>query len=315
MNRVTDGDDNEQGAFASQLDWALFYISLGLAVFPVAANKRPVGSLTPHGCKDASRDESVIHEWWSKRPHADVALAIDVDMVVADCDEAAGQHGIADLERLAGSSVLELGAACCSTVSGGVHVYFAAHGRRYTNRRIPGTAIDVKAFGGYVVLPGHANGRIWLKPLTDAPLPPAPSWLDPALKGEPLVLVPRAVLASPPPPDPWARRRALKALERACYLIAAALPGFRDSTRHAQCFFLGGLIERGDIDYSTVHDAVLAAMRVHPPRDDLEERIARSIESGMKFPLPVSEAELFMRALRARMAAQRMARRAGEATP
>jgi hypothetical protein len=82
-------------------------------------------------------------------------------------------------------------------------------------------------------------------------------------------------------------------------MISAARPGARDATRHAQCFFIGGLIGRGDLDYPTAYDAVVAAMAVHPPRHDLDERIARSLESGMAHPLPISEAELFMRALRA----------------
>jgi hypothetical protein len=314
VNRVTEGGDDRQGVFASQLDWALFYISLGLAVFPVAASKKPIGSLVPHGVKDASREPCVIRSWWTKRPHADLALALTVDMAVADCDMSCGQHGVADLERLCGAKIADIGAPVASTPSGGLHVWFATRssaglGRRYANRRLPGTAIDIKCAGGYVVAPGSANGRHWVKPPT-TPLPPAPAWMDPALKREPLVVVPRVALVSAAgrpegaPPDLWARRKALTALEHACALIAAAAPGTRDNTRHAQCYFIGGLIERGDLGYGEAYDAVLSAMLVHPPRHDLEHRIARSIESGMEHPLPISEAELWLRGLRARLAAR-----------
>ena len=87
-----------------------------------------------------------------------------------------------------------------------------------------------------------------------ASLLPAPAWLDGALRKAPstrppLVLAPRAALA-PPSSDSWAQKKARAELERACAKIVAAPCGAQDSTRHAQCFYIGGLIARGDLGYA-----------------------------------------------------------------
>jgi hypothetical protein len=299
-------------ALSSQLDYALAYAARGMRVFPVSPRKIP---LIPW--KDgASTDPAVIEGWWRAKPHAEIGWAIGPDVVALDADQSQGQRGVTDLERMLGMSlnmlIASLVTPIASTPSGGVHVFFASSGRVYRNCRIPGTAIDVKGCNsGYVVLPGYANGRQWLCGL-DAPPMPAPDWLAPMLKKPPLVLVPQAVLAGKAPseglaPDPFARRRALAMLSRACGEIAGALPGHRDTTRHRWCFHLGGLIERGELLYPEVYDAVLRAMSVHPPRHDLEARVARSIECGMEHPLPISETEIWLRHLRARLAERRRA--------
>ena len=63
-----------------------------------------------------------------------------------------------------------------------MHLFYEAH-QAYRNRvAIEGTGIDVRAEGGYVILPGHKNGRWWKKKLRTTPLASAPAWLDIALK-------------------------------------------------------------------------------------------------------------------------------------
>ena len=303
-------DDDRQGAFcswrafASQLDWALAYSRFGLFVFPVGANKKPI---VLHWREDATRDPAVIEGWWRKHPHADVAVALDADMVVADADMSHGQWGLADIERLAGRAIDNIAAPCAVTPSGGAHFYFRAAGRCYRNVRISGTAIDVKSVGGYVVAPGFNNGREWRRPLWIAPLPPGAAWLDQALK-EPQKLAPRAALSSPPS-DPYARKKALASLEQACATIVAAPCGEQDDTRNRKCFYVGGLVARGDLDYEAAYDALLEAARAMPAYRsswrNLEERVARSIGAGMDHPLALSETELWLRNLRARMRLKR----------
>jgi hypothetical protein len=124
------------------------------------------------------------------------------------------------------------------------------------------------------------------------------------------VLASRAAFALAAGDDPWARKQALRALGRACERIVAAPCGERDNTRDAQCCFIGGLVERGDLDYPTAYAALLAAARAvahDPPWRNLEARVANSIAAGMKRPLALSETDLFMRNLRARMRARRAA--------
>jgi hypothetical protein len=287
------------------LGWALVYAARNLRVFPVNARKKPIGSLTPHGCKDATCDITIIKEWWGKVPGAEPAIAIDADMVVADADMSRGQRGIPDLERLAGMSIDALDAPWTTTPSGGAHIFFLTKGRRYYNRRLPGTAVDIKSLGGYVVAPGHSNGRVWRRSIWDTPLPPAPTCLDQALRHEPFLLAPHSALAAPPPDDPWVRRQALIALGKACARIAAALPGDRNNTRCRQCFYIGGLVGRGDLGFEEAYDALFAASRAvkHDPpwrEDALGKWVAQSIAAGMDRPLPLSDAEPWLRRFHAR---------------
>jgi hypothetical protein len=83
----------------------------------------------------------------------------------------------------------------------------------------------------------------------------------------------------------------------------------QDATRHTQCFFIGGLIARGDLGYEEAFVALLAASRAMPahrePWRNLEERVARSIEAGMERPLALSETEQWVRDFRARMRLKR----------
>ncbi len=182
-----------------------------------------------------------------------------------------------------------------STPSGGLQLFYAAS-KPYKNVvAIGGGGIDVRALGGYVVLPCEGNGRQWLRPLIGMALLPAPPWLDCALKQAPptrgarapLTLAPRSALA-PASSDSWAQRKTQSELARACAKIAAAPCGAQDSTRHAQCFYIGGLIARGDIAYVEAYVALLEAARAMPvyrdPWRNLDERVARSLEGGIGHP-------------------------------
>ena len=296
------------------LAWALRYADADLLIFPVNAGKKP---LTTHGFKDASSDPEVIKAWRMKWAHCEFALAAPAGVVVVDVDIKHGKNGYADFKRLAGCDPRDVPTPSATTPSGGVQVFYAAS-KPYKNAvAIDGTGIDIRTAGGYVVLPSDGNGREWLRPLIGAdgvvaPLLPAPAWLDVALrktpsKRAPLTLAPRAALV-PPSSDSWAQKTARAQLARACAKIAAAPCGAQDSTRHAQCFYIGGLIARGDLGYAEAYAALLEAACAMPVyRDawrDLEGRVARSIESGMERPLPFSETESWIRNFRARMRAK-----------
>jgi Bifunctional DNA primase/polymerase, N-terminal len=296
------------------LSAAVRYADAGMLIFPVNANKKP---LTAHGVKDATSDPAAVTAWRAKWPHCEFGWALPAGVVVVDVDIKHGKNGYADFKRLSGCDPRDVSTPQATTPSGGVQVFYAAT-KPYKNAvAIGGTGIDTRTEGGYVVLPLPGNGREWLRPLMGAdgamePLLPAPAWLDAALRKAPsprtpLVLAPRAALV-PPPSDSWAQKTARAQLARACAKIVAAPCGAQDSTRHAQCFYIGGLIGRGDLGYEEAHAALLEAARAMPVyRDawrDLEGRVARSIESGMERPLAFSETEQWMRDFRARMHAK-----------
>jgi hypothetical protein len=156
------------------LDWALAYARASMPVFPCGADKTP---LTQHGFKDASTDPETIKGWWRKRPHADVGWAAPGEIVVADLDMSKGRNGLNDFAEKAGISVDAVETPQTSTPSGGRHLFYAANGASFRNGvAVAGSGIDVRTTGGYVVLPGPGNGRMWKKsPAT--PLAEAPVWL------------------------------------------------------------------------------------------------------------------------------------------
>ena len=287
----------------SALDEVLRHAAHGFKIFPVDARKRP---LIEHWRDDATSDPSAIKAWWERWPHADPALALPAGMVVVDIDVKHGRDGYRDFRDRAGCDPQDVLTPQSTTPSGGLHLFYAA-AKPYKNAvAIDGTGIDVRAEGGYVVLPLPGNGREWIRPLISAPLLPAPSWLDRALKREPLTLAPRAALV-PSSTDPWAQGKAQGELKKACDRIVTAPPGAQDATRHAQCFYIGGLIARGDLGYAEGYAALLKAAHAMPvhragePWRNLDERVARSIESGMERPLALSETEQWVRNFRARM--------------
>lgn len=308
----SNGNDQKQNSLAE----ALRYADAGLRIFPVNANKQP---LTTHGFKDASSDPAVIEAWWQKWQFADPALAVPAGMVVVDLDTKNHKNGFVDFKDRAGCDAHDVATPQSVTPTGGAHVFFAAT-KPYKNAVASGgTGIDIRAEGGYVVLPANGNGREWRRPLIGldgavATLLPAPSWLDVALKKAPLVLAPRAALA-PPSSDPWAQKKARAELEKACTRIVAAACGTQDATRHQQCFYVGGIVGRGDLGYEEAYAALLEAACVMPvyrdPWLNLDERVARSIEAGIERPLAISKTEAWIRDFRARMRLQRPTTSAG----
>jgi hypothetical protein len=288
-------------------DLTLAYIDYGLRLFPVRADKTP---LVDHWPEAATCSRLAIEAWRQRWPFADPAWALPATVVVVDIDVKGGKDGYRDFERLAGCDPRSVATAASSTPSGGMQLFYDAAGRLYGNRvAIGGTGLDTRSAGGYVVLPEHDNGREWLRPLLGATLLPARVWLDRALKREPApcsVPVPVSL-----PDDPWIHKKALTALERACAKIVAAPCGAQDTIRHQQCFYVGGLVSRGDLSEAEAYDALLAAARQMPahgrPWRNLETKISRSLEAGIQRPLEVSGAELVMRRLRLRMRARRPA--------
>ena len=262
------------------LAWALGYARHGLSILPVKADKTP---LTEHGYQDASTDPDVIAAWWRRYPNADPAWALPPTVVVADIDVKGGKRGFQDFERLSGEDARDVVTPATSTPSGGLHLFFAAAARPYRNRvAIRGTAIDTRSQGGYIILPARNNGRQWLRRLRDTPMAPAPAWLD----FEPTTAFTPAAITDTRAPGPLPRNDALMKLQHACARILGAANGLQDATRHAQCFFIGRLVGRGDLDYGTAYSALLAAVRAMPmygkPWRDLDKRVDASIRRGME---------------------------------
>lgn len=133
-------------------DCAIEYASRGWKVFGLSRSKIPLkGS---HGFKDATTDPALIEEWFRKTPWANLGLATG-DIIVLDAD---GPGGVAELHRVAephGGMPRTL----VSQTARGLHLFYRApagvHLRSINAPRSKKGAdgLDIKAHGGFVVLP------------------------------------------------------------------------------------------------------------------------------------------------------------------
>lgn len=131
---------------------ALAYASRGWQVFPlVPRTKRPA---TTHGFQDASTDDAVVRAWWDATPEANVGLATGPGsgVWVLDIDGPVGATNLWWWEARHGALVTL--ASRTGREDGGRQLFFKwPEGRCIKNATgiLPG--LDVRADGGYVVLP------------------------------------------------------------------------------------------------------------------------------------------------------------------
>ena len=133
--------------------------------------KHPLGSLVPHGVKDATTNRARVLAWWTRHPQANIGLACGHAFDVLDVDGPAGAHAI---QELAATHGLHSSGPLVRTGGGGWHFYLAPTG--LGNTRPAGLAhVDWRGRSGYVVAPPsrHAAGRPyqWL-PGRDLDTPP-----------------------------------------------------------------------------------------------------------------------------------------------
>jgi hypothetical protein len=101
----------------------------------------------------------------------------DANYLILDLDRhRPGENGLRDFRERDGRNPLDLETPIATTPSGGLHLYFRANGLDIGNIRLLGSAIDVKSVGGYVLAPGHRNGRDWVRS-PRGPWALAPEWL------------------------------------------------------------------------------------------------------------------------------------------
>ena len=146
------------------MEKALEYARMGFAVFPVRQNKTPH---TPHGCKDAKKDERAIKAWWQRWPDANIGVATGsisggIVVIDIDIDEDKGVYGddsLREWERDHGK-LPETWTAV--TGRGGYHYYFRSDEKIKNATGIyPG--VDIRGEGGYVIAPPsiHQNGNAY----------------------------------------------------------------------------------------------------------------------------------------------------------
>ena len=154
--------------------------------------KHPLGSLVPHGVKDATTNRARVLAWWTRHPQANIGLATGHAFDVLDVDGPAGAHAI---RALAAAHGLHSSGPLVRTGGGGWHYYLAPTG--LGNVQPSGLGhVDWRGRGGYVVAPPsrHASGHPY-------------QWVAGRDLDTPLAEVPSVLLrAAPAPPAPAASR-------------------------------------------------------------------------------------------------------------
>lgn len=236
--------------------------------------------LTSHGLHDASTRHGVIDRWWTRWPHANVAIRTGKvsGLVVIDVDPA---HGGSDsITKLINDHGPFPHTTTVHTGGGGLHLYFRHPGNEIRNSSgtAVGAGIDVRGDGGYVLAPPsvHILGARYQWART-ARLAPLPDWLLTHLErpNEPDAGRVAAVIRADSNPSSWARA----ALDGEVARVQAAPVGRRNHTLNRSAFVLGQIVGGGHLD----RDHVIDALAIAATDAGLSEReSSRTIASGMR---------------------------------
>jgi hypothetical protein len=250
---------------------ALDYVRCGIPVFPCnPIDKRP---LTSNGFKDATRDETQVLAWWQQYPNAMIGAptgpASGIWAIDLDLDPAKKIDGKATLDQLTTQRGPLPPTWVTVTPRGGRHLLFAWDSNveiRNSASKI-GPGIDVRGNGGYICLPPSRNatgGAYQWEPGGPRNVALAPPWL--------------VTLAKATKARAWARA----ALDRECKIVAAALPGTRNTALNTAAFNLGQLVGGNALDEQEVRDQLFeAAETCRLVADDGAAAALATIDSGV----------------------------------
>ena len=299
---------------------ALAYARRGWLVFPLhgivnerctcgrldcsSPGKHP---LVRHGVKEATSDQRVLEEWWSRCRSANIGIATGraSRIVVVDIDP---PHGEASLELFGRIGRALPPTLAVRTGSGGRHLYYSTPAWELRNKtaRLPGVdrdlpGIDLRGEGGYVVAPPslHISGRPY--EWTDSYGNPAatlhepyvsltavPGWLrEPDRQRKPSMGRVR------PACDGDGSPYGLAALHDELARLRLAPVGTRNHQLNRAAFCLGQLIACGELDGALARAGLHeAAITCGLERQESARTIASGFEAGMRSPRRALDAKL-----------------------
>lgn len=247
---------------------------------------------TLNGFKDASNDPAVLEAWWKRWPDANVGVRTGEvsGIVVVDVDSYHdGDAGLADLEAEHGALPATLTA---DTGGGGHHLVFA-HPRNREVRNKAGMAkgVDLRADGGYVVVPPsvHISGRAygWQRPLQE--LAALPQWLTEPKREERATVTPlRSYIAPSGDRHPWATA----ALEGEVRELRRAQEGTRNHQLNRSAYNLGQLVPHA-LEQREVEDELRhVALGIGLTEAEIGPTMASGLEDGKAVPRDIPERPL-----------------------
>jgi Bifunctional DNA primase/polymerase, N-terminal len=250
--------------------------------------KHPLGSLVPHGVKDATCNRARILAWWTRHPQANIGLATGHTFDVLDVDGPEGAHAI---QELAATHGLHSAGPLVRTGGGGWHYYLQPTGLGNAH---PADLehVDWRGRGGYVVAPpslhasGHpyqwAVGRDLNTPPTEVPAPLRARlehrW--PQRSPNPIQLAATCVDRG----DRYARAALAEELTR----VATAPVGHRnrqlwESTRNLYNLVATGALDHHEVDHELLTAAERCGLLAEEPRQT-HRTLASGRQVGLAHP-------------------------------
>ena len=176
----------------TNLEYALYYASLGWKVFPAhtikdgqcscgKANCSSPGKhpKTRYGLKEAVTNQPTISKWWGKTPDANIAIRTGKEsgLIVLDVD--IKTNGFDSLEALQNTFEKLPETLTAITGGGGNHICFSYPGVVIKNKINLVEGIDFRGDNGYIIAPPslHKCGNWYSWVDLNTPLSNAPEWL------------------------------------------------------------------------------------------------------------------------------------------
>jgi hypothetical protein len=246
--------------------------------------KHPLGSLVPHGLKEATTNRARVLAWWTRQPQANIGLACGHQFDVLDVD---GPTGAQTIRAFADAHALHSSGPLVRTGGGGWHFYLAPTGLGNVH---PGGLehVDWRGRGGYVVAPPsrHATGHPyqWMVGRgLDTPLPDVPAVLLQRLqyrqadRPAPVLSVPMGDRPGP--------RYGQAALAQELARVATAPQGRRNQQLWEAARNLYNLVAIGALDHHQVHHGLLQAAERCGLLTDEPRQTQRTLASGRQIGL------------------------------
>jgi hypothetical protein len=247
--------------------------------------KHPLGSLVPHGVKDATTNRARVLAWWTRYPQANIGLATGHRFDVLDIDGPEGEHAIRTLATTHG---LHSSGPLVRTGGGGWHFYLAPTG--LGNVHPHGLEwVDWRGRGGYVVAPPsrHASGHPY-QWATGRDLDTPPGQVPAVLLERLEHRAPQrsaAPVELPAAGDSPGDRYGQAALAEELARVAATPVGQRNRQLWESARNLYNLVATGALDDREVHQGLLAAAERCGLLDEEPRQTRRTLASGRQVGL------------------------------
>ena len=277
------------------LQAAVDYASRRWQAFPIKPrSKEPA---TWRGFYDATSNPAKLHRWFAQRFPYNIGIrtGLPSGVFILDIDGELGAASLRQIEAKHGP----LPATLISANGKGRHFWFRAECEIpcSTGKIAPG--LDVRADGGYVVVPPsiHPNGAIY-RWANDLPPAPAPLWLIQLAQRKPSPPI-------PPPPSPpawtWTPRPrssivsassaayGIAALDREIERLASASSGTRNAELNRTSFRLHQLVAGQELYGDEVARRLIHATQINGllaedgPRQ-VQATINSGANAGLRFP-------------------------------